>query len=41
MTQEVAAILKARSGEHLNGNYNVVDFGISDEEMERVFELSR
>jgi 2,5-diketo-D-gluconate reductase B len=38
---KVAAIPKAASEGHLNGNFDVFDFGLSDEEMERVFELSR
>ena len=39
--EKVAAIPKAASEEHLEGNLDIFDFGLSDEEMERVFELSR
>jgi 2,5-diketo-D-gluconate reductase B len=33
----VAAIPKARSEDHLKSNFNVFDFELSDEEMERIF----
>jgi diketogulonate reductase-like aldo/keto reductase len=39
--EKVAAIPKAASEEHLKSNWDVFDFGLSDEEMKRIFELSR
>jgi 2,5-diketo-D-gluconate reductase B len=39
--EKVSAIPKARSEEHLRSNLDVFDFELSDEEMERVFELAR
>ena len=38
---KVAAILMSSSEEHLKSNVDVFDFGLSDEELEGVFELSR
>ena len=39
--EKVAAIPKATSEDHLRSNFDVFDFELSDEEMERVFGLSR
>jgi 2,5-diketo-D-gluconate reductase B len=39
--EKVAAIPKAASEEHLEGNFDVFDFELSDEEMKRIFELAR
>jgi diketogulonate reductase-like aldo/keto reductase len=39
--EKVAAIPKARSEDHLKSNLDVFDFELSDEEMRRIFELSR
>jgi len=39
--EKVAAIPKATSEDHLKSNFDVFDFELSDEEMERVFGLSR
>jgi 2,5-diketo-D-gluconate reductase B len=39
--EKVAAIPKATSEEHLEGNLNVFDFELSDEEMKRIFGLRR
>ncbi len=39
--EKVAAIPKARSEDHLKSNLDVFDFELSDEEMERIFELAR
>jgi 2,5-diketo-D-gluconate reductase B len=38
---KVAAIPKATSEDHLRSNFDVFDFELSNEEMERVFGLSR
>ena len=38
---KVCAIPKAASKEHLTANFDVFDFELSDEEMERVFSLNR
>jgi 2,5-diketo-D-gluconate reductase B len=39
--EKVAAIPKATSEEHLQGNLDVFDFELSDEEMKRIFGLRR
>jgi 2,5-diketo-D-gluconate reductase B len=39
--EKVAAIPKATSEDHLRSNFDVFDFELTDEEMERVFWLSR
>ena len=39
--EKVVAIPKAASEDHLRSNYEVFDFELSNEEMERVFELRR
>ena len=39
--EKVVAIPKATSEDHLRSNFDVFDFELSDEEMERVFGLSR
>jgi 2,5-diketo-D-gluconate reductase B len=39
--EKVAAIPKATSEDHLNGNLDVFDFDLSDEEMGRIFGLRR
>jgi 2,5-diketo-D-gluconate reductase B len=39
--EKVAAIPKAASGDHLRSNFDIFDFELSDEEMERVFTLQR
>jgi 2,5-diketo-D-gluconate reductase B len=39
--EKVAAIPKATSEDHLKNNLDVFDFGLSEEEMERIFGLSR
>jgi diketogulonate reductase-like aldo/keto reductase len=39
--EKVAAIPKARSEDHLKSNLDVFDFELSEEEMERIFGLSR
>jgi diketogulonate reductase-like aldo/keto reductase len=39
--EKVAAIPKATSEDHLKSNFDVFDFELSDEEMERVSRLSR
>jgi 2,5-diketo-D-gluconate reductase B len=39
--EKVAAIPKAASGGHLRSNFDIFDFELSDEEMERVFTLQR
>lgn len=39
--EKVAAIPKAASEEHLEGNLDVFDFELSDEEMKRIFGLRR
>ena len=38
---KVAAIPKATSEDHLRSNFDIFDFELSNEEMERVFGLSR
>jgi diketogulonate reductase-like aldo/keto reductase len=39
--EKVVAIPKAASEDHLRSNFEVFDFELSNEEMERVFELRR
>jgi 2,5-diketo-D-gluconate reductase B len=39
--EKVVAIPKAASENHLRGNFDIFDFGLSDEEMERIFALRR
>jgi 2,5-diketo-D-gluconate reductase B len=39
--EKVAAIPKAANEDHLVGNFDIFDFELSDEEMERVFALRR
>jgi 2,5-diketo-D-gluconate reductase B len=39
--EKVAAIPKAAGEDHLIGNFDIFDFELSDEEMERVFALRR
>jgi 2,5-diketo-D-gluconate reductase B len=39
--ENVCAIPKATSEEHLNENLDVFDFELSDEEMDRIFSLNR
>jgi 2,5-diketo-D-gluconate reductase B len=39
--EKVAAIPKAASEDHLRSNFNIFDFELSDEEMERIFALRR
>jgi 2,5-diketo-D-gluconate reductase B len=39
--EKVAAIPKAASEDHLRSNFDIFDFELSDEEMERVFALRR